>query len=58
VKLVTELAADLDAYAAKLEAEIDDYSRKYDGDPYCEFGQVEQTGWVPPSKERQRVRAT
>ncbi|UCH77718.1 MAG: radical SAM protein [Candidatus Coatesbacteria bacterium] len=56
LKLVTELAEDLDAYAGKFEAEVDAYSRKYDGDPYCEFGTVEQTGWVPPSHEKERAR--
>jgi hypothetical protein len=56
-KLLTELAEDLDAYAGKFEAEVDQYSRELDADPYRDFGEVEQTGWVPPSKEKQRVKA-
>jgi MoaA/NifB/PqqE/SkfB family radical SAM enzyme len=49
-KLTTELAGDLDAYAATLAAEVDNYSRELDADPYRDFGEVEQSGWVPPSK--------
>lgn len=55
IKLITELAEDLDAYAAKFAAEVDEYSRELDADPYRDFGEVEQTGWVPPSKEKARV---
>jgi len=54
-KLVGDLATDLDAYAAKFAAEVDDYGRELDADPYKDFGEVEQTGWVPPSKEKERV---
>lgn len=49
LKLVTELAGDLDAYAGELESNIDRYSRELDADPYRDFGEVEQSGWVPPS---------
>jgi len=56
-KLLTDLAPDLDAYAGTLAAEIDDYSRELDADPYRDFGEVEQTGWVPPSKVRAPVEA-
>jgi len=49
LKLVTDLAADLDAYAHELGTNIDQYGRELDADPYRDFGEVEQSGWVPPS---------
>jgi MoaA/NifB/PqqE/SkfB family radical SAM enzyme len=51
IKLVTELADGLDAYAAELAEHIDEYAAIYDADPYRDFGEIEQRGWQAPIEE-------